>query len=309
MSLSGSFKILRWHGPKALLNQRIVRIIPKKERVTKDYLYYYISSKISDIQRKAQGVAVANASMGAVRNMQILLPPLSEQERIVEILDKADTLRKKRQEADELSGRMMSAIFCDMFNNYLYGKKSTGIMLGEVIRIKRPLVDPRKKEFQHLPHINGEIIESKAGKLLKYNTVAEEKLISSKFAFEKGDVLYNKIRPYLCKATIPRFRGLCSADMYPITPKTDLILPEYLLWFLLSDKFTKYAVQCSTRARMPKLNRAELFGFRTSLPSLSEQQKFADLVQEVEKIKKKQQKSEQELDNVFNSLMQRMFEG
>ncbi len=176
-------------------------------------------------------------------------------------------------------------------------------MLEEVMQIKRLLVDPRKKEYQHLPHINGEAIDSKTGKLLEYNTVAEEKLISSKFVFEEDDVLYNKIRPYLCKATISRFRGLCSADMYP----TDSMLPEYLLWLLLSDKFTKYATQCSTRARMPKLNRTELFGFRTSLPPLSEQQKFADLVQKLENIKEKQQESKQELDNVFNALMQKIF--
>ena len=232
-------------GLKGYISSGIRRVVPKDENVlNRRYLYYALQTDNvkQSILRYSSGQTIVHSSK-SIPHLEIPLPSLSEQKRIVEILEKVDTLHKKRQEADELSSRMMSAIFCNMFNDYLYGKNITGIiMLGEAIRIKRPLVDPRKKEFQHLPHINGEVIESKTSKLLKYNTVAEEKLISSKFVFEKSDVLYNKIRPYLCKATIPGFRGLCSADMYPVTPQTDFVLPEYLLWLLLSDKFTAYAV-------------------------------------------------------------------
>jgi len=59
---------------------------------------------------------------------------------------------------------------------------------------------------------------------------------------------------------------------------------------------------------MPKLNRKELFAFRTSLPSLTEQKKFAEYIQKLEKIKEKQQESKKDLDNLFNSLMQKIFE-
>ena len=46
----------------------------------------------------------------------------------------------------------------------------------------------------------------------------EEGLISGKFLFDESMVLYSKIRPYLMKVARPDFNGLCSADMYPLTP-------------------------------------------------------------------------------------------
>ena len=65
---------------------------------------------------------------------------------------------------------------------------------------------------------------------------------------------------------MPRFRELCSPDMYPITPNNAYILSEFVLWLLLLRYFTDYAIRCSMRARMPKLNRKELFNFKFSLP-------------------------------------------
>ena len=285
---------------------------PNRDILLSDYLFYslaYNKSLYRYLEKMQKGTSYPSCKEKDILSFRIPIPSIFEQKRIAKILKEADALRKKRQKSDELSSKIIAAIFCRMFNNSLRGKNPGEIMLGEVIQIKRSLVNPAKEEFQHLPHINGEVIESKTGSLLKYNTVAEEKLISGKFLFENEDVLYNKIRPYLCKATMPRFRGLCSADMYPITPDTNHIIQEYLLWLLLSDKFTHYTVQCSTRARMPKLNREELFAFRTVLPPLSEQKKFADLAQKVEKMKEKQQESKKDLDYLFYSLMEKEFLG
>ena len=51
--------------------------------------------------------------------------------------------------------------------------------------------------------------------------------------------------------------------------------PEWLAWFLLSDGFTRYAVQASARARMPKLNREQLFAYRFDLPPIEDQRRVA----------------------------------
>lgn len=56
--------------------------------------------------------------------------------------------------------------------------------------------------------------------------------------------------------------------MYPIRTKAGRLIPEFLLWILLSDEFTAYSDDQSHRARMPKLNREQLLSFAIPLPPL-----------------------------------------
>jgi type I restriction enzyme, S subunit len=107
--------------------------------------------------------------------------------------------------------------------------------------------------------------------LSNVHSAAEDNMTSGKYLFEPGDVLYSKLRPYLRKVAVAPFRGLCSADMYPLRPKAGITDPHFLAWLLLTDAFTSYADEQSRRSRMPKLNREQLFAWETTLPPLQEQ--------------------------------------
>jgi type I restriction enzyme S subunit len=117
-------------------------------------------------------------------------------------------------------------------------------------------------------------IESGTGKLLARRTAAEQRAISGKYAFGAGDIVYSKIRPYLKKAILADFAGLCSADMYPLRP-ADGVVGGYILSILLAHRFTKYAESVSVRSGMPKINRAELADFSVAVPPLPEQRAIA----------------------------------
>lgn len=129
--------------------------------------------------------------------------------------------------------------------------------------------------FQDLPLVNGENIESGTGRLLYRRSAASEGVISPKYLFEAGDILYSKLRPYLRKAVVADGPGLCSADMYPLRPIGGSIDPNWLVFLLLSTTFTDYASEESARARMPKLNREQLLRFRFTLPDIKTQRSIA----------------------------------
>lgn len=105
----------------------------------------------------------------------------------------------------------------------------------------------REAEFADLPHVGAANIESKTGALIDVMTARQEQLISGKFLFEETTVLYSKIRPYLKKVARPDFARLCSADIYPLTPKPGLMNRDYLYYLLLSPDFTEFAIQGSAR--------------------------------------------------------------
>ncbi len=150
-----------------------------------------------------------------------------------------------------------------------------------VVSIANGQVDPKKEPFKFMILVAPDHIESKSGKLLFKITASDQRAISGKYVFKSGDVIYSKIRPYLQKATLANFEGLCSADMYPLKPNVD-VLGEFILPILLSHRFTKYAESVSVRSGMPKINRTELADFVLPLPPLLEQRAIATALSDVD---------------------------
>jgi type I restriction enzyme, S subunit len=154
------------------------------------------------------------------------------------------------------------------------------VRLGDVCDIVARQVDPKLPQYGSLPHVNGENILSGICRLAYLNTASEESMISGKYLFEAGDVLYSKLRPYLRKAVVAEVDGVCSADMYPIKVNHTVLDPHFAAWLLVSDEFTNYADSESRRARMPKLNREQLFAFSAPLPPLNEQKRIVIRINE-----------------------------
>jgi type I restriction enzyme, S subunit len=111
---------------------------------------------------------------------------------------------------------------------------------------------------------------------LEYTTIAEDKVFSAKHLFKSGQILYSKIRPYLAKAVIVDFEGLCSADMYPID---SLINTSYLHRWMISSEFTELASGKQGRTVLPKINQNALNELCVPVPPLEEQAKIVEYVE------------------------------
>ena len=139
-------------------------------------------------------------------------------------------------------------------------------------------VDPRKSAYRDLVLIAPNHIQSGSGRLLKQETAGEQGADSGKYLVSRGQVIYSKIRPNLRKAVIAPCDCLCSADMYPITPKAGELSHDYLLLLLLSQPFTKFAVDTSMRVAMPKVNREALANCLMWYPGPKEQSQILGFI-------------------------------
>lgn len=142
---------------------------------------------------------------------------------------------------------------------------------GDVAQVASNLVDPA--DFLDAPHIAPNHIESGTGRLLEFATVRSDGVKSAKHRFFSGQILYSKIRPYLAKAALANFDGLCSADMYPVDTA---LQPSYLKWWMLSDVFTESASRRQARSVLPKINAEALRRLSVPVPPLAEQQRILD---------------------------------
>lgn len=245
----------------------------RTSKLSPDFLFYALSNL--SIKGK-DGAVFASINRTEIEAIPIPVPPPSEQERIVGILDaafeKIDAVKQNAernlQNAKELFQQALSEAMTPK-----EGWKPT--TLKDECFIASSLVNPQGGKYIDLLHIGGGNIESNTGKLQNLLTAEQEKLVSGKFLFDSSVVLYNKIRPYLRKLARPDFSGLCSADMYPLTPQAKNSR-DFLFFLLLSDNFTNYANKNSARAGMPKLNRESLFAYPFVIPDSIEQQSIAD---------------------------------
>ncbi len=279
------------------------------------FVFAFLSSKFELFQSLSTGAAIPGVSRDQILGLDISVPPIPEQSRIVALLDEAfDGIATARANAEK---NLQSARA--LFESYLqsvFTERGEGWVekrLGDLCAITSTLVDPRKDEFIDLTHVGAGNIESKTGSFIELKTAREERLISGKFLFDGSMVLYSKIRPYLMKVARPDFNGLCSADMYPLAPLPNEITRDYLFHLLLSKPFTDYAVKGSARAGMPKVNREHLFEFRTWLPSVQKQMELSvqlDAIhEESQRLEYLYQRKLAALDELKQSLLHQAFSG
>jgi len=319
----------------ARVNQHVSIIRLKNGIMLSSFLHYALTSKT--YKDAILGIGEQGATRQAITKSQIesfiIAYPrsLDEQKRIVAILDEAfaaislavANAEKNLANARELFESYLNNVFTHPSTSS--GGKQGGALspskgdgweekkLEEVCAITSSLIDPRKDEFLDLIHVGAGNIESKTSALVALKTSREEELISGKFTFDESMVLYSKIRPYLMKVARPNFTGVCSADMYPLSPKASVITRDYLYYLLLSNDFTEYAIQGSARAGMPKVNRKHLFEYCVWLPDVKKQAditaKLDQLVVETKHLEVIYQQKLDALAELKQSILQKAFAG
>lgn len=271
------------------------------------YIYWVIKHSEPTLAAMSTGTTFAAITRKDLAGLTVPLPPLDEQQRIVDILDRAASIQRLRQAADEKLKEIIPALFVDMFGDPASNPKGwEKSSLGDLINIRSSVRLPDLVKDAHTLCIGADAISSGDGRLLFKPTVASVMPKSGKYFFQTGDVLYSKIRPYLCKAWLADCVGYCSADIYAIECR-ESIVPLFLQYCLLSKDFTDYAVAQSSRASMPKVNREALSAYVLPLPPVALQQEFSARAERVLEIAKLSRAGSEYSDLSMASLSSRFF--
>lgn len=266
-------------------------VVIRSSVLSPDFLACALSA--SDFRRQllsnvsGVGGSLMRAQPRFVKGYCVPLPPLAEQKRIVErvkgLFSKLEKAESKILDALASDRRWRIALLHKAFSGRLTRRwrdergldDATWKMkrFDEVAEIKPNLVDPA--DYPNMPHIAPDNIEKETGRLLQYRTVSEDGVISGKHRFHPGQILYSKIRPYLSKAIVVDFEGLCSADMYPIEARIDT---QYLWLYMLSQDFLTQTFDAGSRTVLPKINMKSLSAIRVPTPTIEEQKVIAGVL-------------------------------
>lgn len=279
----------------------------KCDNVLPEYLYAFLESQRSRFIKDAVGGAQPNISAGYLKQIDMPLLPLDEQRRIAAVLDKVSGLIAKRREQLDKLDELMKARFVEMFGDFKLNTKNWPVVSFDEIAIIDGNMTTDYEKYANYPHVGIDSIEKETGALTGYRTVAEDGVISGKYLFTPKHIIYSKIRPNLNKVALPNFNGLCSADSYPILPIEGKCNRIFLAYDMRSQFFLDYILQFCNRTNLPKVNRKEVSGFKTPLPPIELQNKFATFVEQTDKSKLTIQQSLDKLEVLKKALMQQYF--
>lgn len=288
--------------------QRTYILECKNNVICTKYLYYFMQKYVETLRNQAIGGIIKYIKLSNINDALMPIYNTNEQGKIIkEISQVEEIINIRKKQLIELENIIKSQ-FVEMFGNLeINNKKWKIVNILEVASIDTNMTKDFEK-YAELPHIGIENIEKNTGKLINYISVAKSNLTSGKYIFDERHIIYSKIRPNLNKVATPDFKGLCSADSYPILTN-EKCKKEYLVFVLRSDYFLNYILSYSSRTNIPKVNKEQLSGFDFPLPPIDLQNQFADIVKQIDKQKFETQKNLKEMQELQESLMNKYFGG
>jgi len=176
----------------------------------------------------------------------------------------------------------------------------------------RSLLDDKRKPKQ-APNggaiwcLNLDQIESHSGKVLNKLVVKAAEVGPSTYAFEKGTVLYSKLRPYLNKVVVADEDGMATTELVPLRCDETRVMPTYLGYFLRSPDFLAFATHVVAGAKMPRMVMGEFWSYPVPLPALEEQRRIAAILDQADALRVKRREALAQLDSLSQSIFLDMF--
>ena len=322
MALSGAtvgkIAIAEAKDTESYINQRVA-IIRGNSFESAGYLKYIFSGLLlKNLLTNAGGAAQPNLSTKNLVELQIPLPPISQQKRIAAILDKADEIRRKREQAIAKLEQLAQSIFVEMFGDPVKNEKNFS---SEQLRnlVKKIQIGPFGSQLHEEDYIEGGIplinpTHIKSGKIqpdyklsipqIKYDTLQQ-------YHLEKGDLIIGRRGEMgRCAVVTDKENGmLCGTGSLFVRLLQDLITPEYLCQTISSQSMREHLQNVSQGVTMANLNKDIVGSLKIIVPPLALQEEFAKRINQIEKLKADNTKALANHNALFASLQQQAFSG
>ncbi len=296
------------------------KVLRPGPEVDPSYFSHFFKTRLyrEQVAALAAGVNINNLRKEHLDDMQIPMPPLSEQRRIAEILDAAERLRTKRGATRARLAPLMQSIFLDMFGDPVTNPKgwpqSPIIACTRVVQIGPfgsllheedyvvggvPIINPK--------HIQGGVIVPNPAESVATPKYAELEM----YRLRVGDVIMGRRGEMgRCAVVEPQHDGfICGTGSLLIRPSVDQASALYLMASLSSASMRRHLERLSLGATLPNLNRSIVEGLVVSLPPILLQHLFAEAVAKISEMQALLCASSNRIDILLESLQYRAVRG
>lgn len=277
--------------PNATYNGFCIRFRPVDLNLyNPDFFKYSFRSHVARgyLTQNDNSITRANLSQKLLKSMPVVIPQLEEQQKIANFLDQKvseiDHILKKTRESIEEYKKYKQSLITEAVTKGLnpdVEMKDSGIeWIGEIprhwdtkkmkycvkLRNEKGIFN---KEIDH--YIGLENIESFSGRYIKTESLYEGGTYD---IFKNGDILFNRLRPYLTKCLMPIFDGFCTGELLII--KEFEGFKKYLFYYLISSKFIDVLNSSTYGTKMPRVSWEFMKELCLTLPNIQEQNQIVN---------------------------------
>ena len=280
------------------------------------FLYYFLCEYIDTLRNNSIGGVIKYIKLSDLTDINFPLIPIKEQQRVVNILDKAEEIRTKKKLANEKLDEFLKSTFIDMFGDPVTNPKDFPTQkLNDIATLKNGINFLKGDSGFKVKCLgvsnfkdNNFIVDS-----TNFNVVEVSNKPSEDYYLKKNDIVF--VRSNGSKELVGRtvlikteekivFSGFCIRCRL-----TSNMNPIYLLMLLKTESMKNAFSHDGHGCNIKSLNQQMLGNLDIIISPLELQNQFAQIVQKVEAQKEKNQKVIEQMDNLFNSLMQQAFKG
>ena len=335
IGMDGDFNVGKWNGDDALLNQRVCYIQSNSNCLLNDYLYYYLPGILKIINNATPSVTVKHLSANTLRKTQIPLPPLAEQQRIVDRIEslfaKLDEAKEKAQAVVDSFETRKAAILHKAFTGELTAKwreeHDVGMeswekhLLSTVSSLQTGLMKGKKYTGKtvELPYLRVANVQDGFLRLDEIKKIDVEENAISRYSLAVGDVLFTEGGDFdkLGRGTV--WEGqikncLHQNHIFVVRPNPEVLNPYFLSYQAGSRYGKAYFLSCSKQTtNLASINSTQLKNFPVLIPSMMEQEVIIRLLDSsLEKEQQTKNIAESVLDQIDlmkKSILARAFRG
>jgi type I restriction enzyme S subunit len=318
ISWSGSLGVYEWNNEEAWLNQHLFKVVFDKEELNKSFFKHLISVVLKEMEGLVHGATMKHITKQKFDAFQIPLPPLPQQKKIAAILDAADAYRQKTKALITKYDELTQSLFLDMFGDPVKNEKGWEMLSGRIVfkliggaafksldytsqgipLIRIGTVNKGYFDNTQLTFIPSSFEKSHS----KYLVYPNDLLITLTGTVGKDDygnafVLTNEFEKYLLNQRVAK---ICNSEKHHLV---------FLNFFLKQNKVKNELIGVSRGVRQANLSNEDFYKLETITPPRTLQNQFAERVQAIEEQKAQAQASLEKAEELFNSLLQRAFNG
>jgi type I restriction enzyme, S subunit len=305
------------NGRPANVNQHVCIIRPKPDLLDFRYLSSYLASpKFQDtIDRMQRGGTRQALTFDMIAGFEVPLPPLHEQRRIVAVLDKADAIRRKREEGVRLTEELLRSTFLEMFGDPQTNPKKWPIAAFHNVCESRlgKMLDAKRETGQHsrayLRNYNVQWGRLDLSSLLTMDFDPRER---QEFRLVDGDVLICEGGAGVGQTAVWRNElpeCYFQKSLHRVRPRPDKATSEYIS-FLMKEMIQSGGILGSiSSATIPHLTGEKLKSVQVPVPPVALQREFEATTRSVRAVSASRGRASKAADILRRSLVQRAFRG
>lgn len=295
----------------ASTNQAIAGINVKRENVLNEYLYYFLSSIKNIVIKTGRGVAQNNINLTILKNIKVPVPEVEVQKKIINVLNKSNELVIKRKVQIEALDQLTQSVFLEMFGDPVTNNKGWDLQkLSDTGILKRGMSKHRPRNAPELlggpyPLIQTGDVTNSGLYIKEYHQTYSELGLKQSKMWPAGTLCIT-IAANIAETGILAFDACFPDSIVAYLPNENMSNIYVHYWF----SFLQRIIEASAPESAQKnINLKILSDLDIPVPPVEKQKQFKNIVMEVELQKELFEKSLVELENNFNSLMQRAFRG